>query len=382
MVKSKTPNDPIPKPHTPKTTAAAASALSALSASAESSRTRSYTETRVYTLDPANSKLPKKSTYLVNNMVRLNISLADMDRLESQLANITLLTGIEKLRDAPMAWNESVDTFYKTPAKTEPQQAKTSNRPVTAAAPMPGPIPGGTAPKLQPEIPTMANPFKSLIKKPVIKAPEEDQTSRKDLIINSGIKRSSTQIMQIFSHGWPAHSSYACWHCCHTFNTTPVGIPLLMVNMEFHCYGNFCSYNCAKRYLRPNAEDLTLMELTDTLINDDIGEQMQLLELLCHIETGSPIDQPIKPAPPRLSLIMFGGDKTIEAFRNNANCNTCYHIFRSPMVPISYQMEESMDKVGRKRNQRVSLDTVKIQRAFNELNEKSKAATLSKRMVK
>ena len=69
---------------------------------------------------------------------------------------------------------------------------------------------------------------------------------------------------------------------------------------------------------------------------------------------------------------MFGGTKTIEEFRANFSTNDSYHVFRSPLVPISYQMEECNDKMERKRRQRVSLDTVKIEKAFSELAEKAK----------
>jgi len=156
--------------------------------------------------------------------------------------------------------------------------------------------------------------------------------------------------------------------------------------MVFHCYGNFCSYNCAKRYLRPETEDdiAMLQTATDNFIDDDLGERMQLLELLCHIETNTPLEYPIKAASRRLTLIMFGGDKTIDEFRANFATNDSYHVFRSPLVPISYQMEECNDRTDKRRRHRVSLDTVKIERAFSELAEKAKKhkGSLGKKMVK
>jgi len=297
---------------------------------------------RVYTVGVPQKPLVK-STYIVNNMVKLNLTLSDVNRLED-LAHKGLLYGIETPQ-LPVAWNCS-----------EVNTRLDSTPPATEAPP---------------------NPFKSLIKRNItnlITDESKDRVTRKDLIINSGMKRHSKQIMQIYSHGWPAHSSHACWYCCHTFNNTPVGIPQLLVNMVFHCYGNFCSYNCAKRYLRPETEDdvAMLQTSTDIFIDDDLGERMQLLELLCHIETNSSLECSIKPAPRRLTLIMFGGDKTIDEFRENFTTNDSYHVFRSPLVPISYQMEECNDRTDKRRRHRVSLDTVKIERAFNELAEKTK----------
>lgn len=225
---------------------------------------------------------------------------------------------------------------------------------------------------------TKRSPFQSLIKHHnvinVVGTVDKTKPSRKDLIINSGIKRKTHDIMKIYNHGWPTHTSYACWYCCHKFSTTPVGIPHLLIHTDFYCYGNFCSYNCAKRYLRPLTEDDMAMLQTpnDVFVEDDLGEKLQLLELLYHIETKAPLDEPLKPAPRRLTLTMFGGNKTIEEFRKNFNTHCSYHVFRSPLVPISYQMEECTDKTEkRRRRQHVSLDTIKIQRAFNELSEKA-----------
>jgi hypothetical protein len=309
---------------------------------------------RVYTVGVPQKPLVK-STYIVNNMVKLNLTLSDVNRLE-ELGHKGLLYGIETPQ-MPIAWNCSeFSASNSSPAATTEE---------------------------------VANPFKSLIKRNItnlVTSESKDRVTRKDLIINSGMKRHSKQIMQIYSHGWPAHSSHACWYCCHTFNNTPVGIPQLLVNMVFHCYGNFCSYNCAKRYLRPETEDdiAMLQTSTDIFIDDDLGERMQLLELLCHIETNAPLECAIKHAPRRLTLIMFGGDKTIDEFRANFSTNDSYHVFRSPLVPISYQMEECNDRTDKRRRHRVSLDTVKIERAFNELAEKAKKhkGSLGKKMIK
>lgn len=335
MIKSKNMRPPEPVPTKKTSTISVAAPLAPAPA-------------RVYTLNKP-AVLPKKSTYIVNNMVRLNINANDVNRLEKALGHKGLLHGIEIAPSVPAAWNST----YNSPSELEPRSDSQTASGLDKIT---------------------KSPFKSLIKKPNITSEADKNVNRKDLIINSGLKRNSKPILQVFSHGWPAHTPHACWYCCHTFNTTPVGIPQLLVNMEFHCYGNFCSYNCAKRYLKPDTEDdiAMLQTANDNFIDDDLGERMQLLELLCHIETGSPINQPIKAAPRRLTLTMFGGIKTIEEFRSNFSTNDSYHVFRSPLVPISYQMEECNDKTERKRRQRVSLDTVKIEKAFSELAEKAR----------
>lgn len=318
---------------------------------------------RTYSL---NKPTESPKTYIVNNMIKLCININDVKRLEKQLTgNNGLLSDIDK-PNIPVAWNGS----------TEHNQFKINTKTNTSVNLKEG----------------KKDPFKSLIKRTNtnIKTDETDSKANtpnvKDLIINSGVKRQSKPILDVYTHGWPAHSPYACWYCCHTFNTTPVGIPQMLVNMTFYCYGNFCSYNCGKRYLMPKTEDdmSMLQTCNDTFIKDDLGEQIQLLELLCHIETGTPLHTSIKPASSRLTLTMFGGNLTIDDFRNNFKNNDNYHVFKSPLVPISYQMEEANDKIERKRRQRVSIDTVKIERAFNELSEKAKktkGGALSKKRI-
>jgi hypothetical protein len=194
--------------------------------------------------------------------------------------------------------------------------------------------------------------------------------TRKNLIINNGIKRTIEPLLQIYKEGWPTYSPYVCWVDCHSFETTPVGIPYMFLNDVFYCYGNFCSYNCAMHYLSPDSEDDNHMIHTNTecLSGDDLSDKIQLLELMCHIETGLPFNNSIKKAPSRLVLKMFGGTKTIEEYRQNFQTHYKYHIFRSPMVPISYQMEESSDE---KNYINILANTHKLERMYEKLQQKN-----------
>ena len=230
----------------------------------------------------------------------------------------------------------------------------------------------------------------SSVLKPIHVERAKDKTEflkpeRKDLIINAGVRRKFQPLLQLYSNSWPTHSTYACWYCCHTFQTTPVGIPQMMVDDAFYCYGNFCSYNCAMRYLLPNDEDdfAQLQTCTDRFVSDDLSDKIQMLELLCHVETGLAFDECIKMAPKRLTLQLFGGTKSIEEFRNNFKTHTTYHLFRSPMVPISYQMEEcsgSSITADNSRNTRKSVINIsKLERAYTALlNERKDGAVLQK----
>jgi hypothetical protein len=205
--------------------------------------------------------------------------------------------------------------------------------------------------------------------------------NRKDLIINSGIKRTSQEPLQVFSDSWPMTSPYACWYCCHGFDTTPVGIPAILTNYTFRCYGNFCSYNCAKRYLCPLKDDeddmASMQSSNDIFKGDDQGEKLQLLELLYHLETGAEMDEPIKTAPRRLILKMFGGNKDIEEFRKSFRTNTTFHTFKMPLASMAYHMEECVDTKSetRRKFKNMSLDVARLEQAYEELMKEKKRNT-------
>jgi hypothetical protein len=217
------------------------------------------------------------------------------------------------------------------------------------------------------------------------RAASSPKQERKDLIINSGVRRKFQPLLQLYANSWPTHTPYACWYDCHKFDTTPVGIPQMMVDDTFYCYGNFCSYNCAMRYLLPDDEDdfAQLQTTTDRFVKDDLSDKIQLLELLCHMETGLDFAESIKLAPKRLTLQLFGGVKSIDEFRNNFTTHTTYHMFRSPMVPISYQMEECSGQAIMGENvrngRRSVIDVSKLERAYKALlNERKDGAVLQK----
>ena len=148
-------------------------------------------------------------------------------------------------------------------------------------------------------------------------------------------------------------------------------------NNIFYCYGNFCSYNCAKRYLRPQSEDdlAMLQTSSDICVGDDLGEKMQLLELLYHIETNSDIEQPIKIAPSRLSLQMFGGDKTIDEYRSSFKNKNVYDVKIPPILPINHIVDRY------ETNQNVSKSNLKLYRSKPLPSEKKSICSSMKLII-
>lgn len=122
-------------------------------------------------------------------------------------------------------------------------------------------------------------------------------------------------------------ASSCCWWCCHTFDAVATGLPEKYFENDFYMHGHFCSFNCAHAY-NINMNDLK------------IWERYALLNLF-RKKVGLSTDKRILPAPPRQILKMFGGQMTIEQFReNNINLNKEYRHLLPPFIPINGIIEE------------------------------------------
>lgn len=126
----------------------------------------------------------------------------------------------------------------------------------------------------------------------------------------------------------PKKTSLRCYHCTYHFNSLLCSIPIKYVKGTFYVYGCFCSFECALAYLL-DKNNIHKKE-----------EKISLLYLL-HKEMNN-LDKivKIKPAPPKETLVDYGGTLTIEEFRkSNINYNTEYNICIPPMIPISHKIE-------------------------------------------
>jgi len=109
----------------------------------------------------------------------------------------------------------------------------------------------------------------------------------------------------------------ACWHCCETFEGSPLQIPRLYDPVEkvYHVYGNFCSANCGKAYIIENS-------------TYDRGQHLNVFVRMLREVYG--IKKKVVEAPPRISLDKFGGPFNIKTFRTMENiCNICQPPFVS-----------------------------------------------------
>lgn len=121
---------------------------------------------------------------------------------------------------------------------------------------------------------------------------------------------------------WPESSSCLCWWCCHSFEGSPIPIPISYDENKqiFKVYGNFCSFSCARAFSSKNK---------------DFERNTYLLTYLRYKLTGN--IESIKSAPPKEVLKAFGGILDIETFRNT---NSIFSLVRPPFLPFNSQIQE------------------------------------------
>lgn len=135
---------------------------------------------------------------------------------------------------------------------------------------------------------------------------------------------------------WPEQVNIYCWHCCHPFKNKPVSIPIRYVNDTFYVYGVFCSYNCASAY-NLNSNDYNK------------NENHQLLSLMYSKLYNTNTFIEICPSPPKEILQIFGGNVTIDKYRNNfVTNNKEFKLIKPPLISIIPQVEETRRKIRKK----------------------------------
>lgn len=160
---------------------------------------------------------------------------------------------------------------------------------------------------------------------------------------------------------WLSNIDVNCWWCCHKFNTIPIGLPekYNIKTKKFRVYGIFCSFGCVLSYGEDNRyknfKELVLFmyrRLTGGVIMNkhtykesmnnmlDISDndlKNQYIEGLLSL-----VDDTLICAPPRCTLKSFGGNLTIEEFRQISKERKIYKMIKYPMV-ITRTYVESID---------------------------------------
>lgn len=168
---------------------------------------------------------------------------------------------------------------------------------------------------------------------PVAKTSMPDHIPFSKSLVNTGIvfKEVYAVLPELydFTNGrdlsWPERTNIHCWWDTHPFEGVPIPYPKdYSRNLKkFFVRGCFCSFNCALAYLQS--------------VNP---RRTSLLNYFYFLWTGK--RDPIKAAPPRETLRIFGGVLTIEQFRRNFTEMTRIELMIPPIVPETEKIEFSL----------------------------------------
>lgn len=152
---------------------------------------------------------------------------------------------------------------------------------------------------------------------------------------------------------WKETTDLWCSWCVHSFTTVPIGLPEMYCQKtkKYHTRECFCSFNCA------HAFNLSLGDYK-------VWERYALLtriKNLIYKQNDALINKAIMYAPPRQLLKVFGGDKTIEEFRNNHILVPKEYIHLLPPTVPFFTVIEEIPKYFQKNKLNGSL---KIQRSL------------------
>jgi hypothetical protein len=103
---------------------------------------------------------------------------------------------------------------------------------------------------------------------------------------------------------WPKTTNLKCWQCDCTFNSIPVFVPTDMYHnrrgeLVFDTHGNFCTFNCAQRYINLHYKGDPMKYDRD-----------RALRILYKQYTGKKIDH-IVPAPDKTQMQQYRGEHGI-----------------------------------------------------------------------
>lgn len=146
---------------------------------------------------------------------------------------------------------------------------------------------------------------------------------------------------------YPEKTSISCFYCTYQFDTQPIGLPVKYFKNKFYCVDNFCSFNCAARYLFSGESSICEIKK---------WESYSLLNLMYSKMFDEKEIKKVKLAYPRVMLKKFGGMYSIEEYREgftqiDKNMNICY----PPCSTIIPEVEESFTiRMHRKKAQMIN----------------------------
>lgn len=158
---------------------------------------------------------------------------------------------------------------------------------------------------------------------------ETDATDKE--IVQKNRKKGYFELMYEFVHNeeWIGDTNICCWWCCHGFEGVPLGLPLKFIKQinKFRVRGVFCSFPCMLSFNLCSSDPSS--RTTHDLINY-LHFKLTGQHLTC------------RRAPPKWTLKMFGGELSIEEFRQSNESGTAklYKMIYYPMFMSKDYVEE------------------------------------------
>jgi len=122
---------------------------------------------------------------------------------------------------------------------------------------------------------------------------------------------------------------YNCWNCCHSINHI-YSIPLKCEDNKFYIYGDFCTLGCTLRYIIDNYK------------NAELWEKYELFFLYYRRVYGEDIDVNIPPC--KLCLDFFGGDMSIDEYREETHYNEINNPIIIPVKNVENKKETNSNR--------------------------------------
>lgn len=143
-----------------------------------------------------------------------------------------------------------------------------------------------------------------------------------------------------------------CWWCCHSFEGTPLNMPCRYDDRrnKFHVAGNYCSWSCVKSHAIDKYGDNRGSIVCGNII---------MMRRKMYNQIG-----PVKCAPDRFKLKEFGGDMTIEEFRQNLTKDTTQPepIEMAPVVDNIIPIISNTKKMDEIKNATTNNNALKLKR--------------------
>jgi len=125
---------------------------------------------------------------------------------------------------------------------------------------------------------------------------------------------------------FPNKTEILCYHCCHSFESKPIPMPVSYRKGIFSVQGNYCSWNCLK---------------SANQLSNEISKFTRAALITLMYQKVTKTTDYISMAPPREALKIFGGTMDIEEFRSDSKA--VYEIVFPPLCNVSPCVEKNVN---------------------------------------